>query len=74
VEVSKKIKRDEGRDGRETRHLLSYLREARDGKRALDPAMVERVMEEARAHTGYETLRIGWDGKSFTYTPIRRRS
>ena len=72
VEVSKRLKKDEGRDGRETSQLLSYLREAREGKRALDPGMVERVLEEARAHVAYDTLQIGWDGEEFTYKPIRR--
>jgi hypothetical protein len=74
VEVSKRLKRDEGRDGRETNHLLDYLREARDGKRALDPATLDRVLEEARAHVDYNTLQIGWSGSDFTYKPLGRSS
>jgi len=72
VEVSKRLKKDEGRDGRETSTLLTYLREAREGKRALDPSMVDRVLQEARAHVEYDTLQIGWDGRQFTYKPLRR--
>ncbi len=74
IEVSKRLKRDEGRDQRETWDLLSYIREAREGKRALDPSALERVLEEARAHVDYDALQIGWDGRGFTYKPVRSRA
>jgi ATP-dependent Clp protease ATP-binding subunit ClpA len=73
VQVSKRLKRDEGRDRRETWDILSYIREAREGKRALDPSALERVLEEARVHVDYDALQIGWDGRAFTYKPIRSR-
>jgi hypothetical protein len=67
VEVSKRLKRDERRDERGTRDLLSYLREVREGSRPLDPSAVGRVLDEARAHVDYRTLVIDFDGADFTY-------
>jgi len=72
IEVSKRLKRDEARDGRETADLLSWLREAREGKRALDPVTLGKVLDQARVQVGYSTLEIGWDGAAFTYDPIGR--
>jgi ATP-dependent Clp protease ATP-binding subunit ClpA len=72
VEVSKRLKRDERGRGRETADLLSWLREAREGKRALDPSALGRVMDQARVNVTYSALEIGWDGKEFTYTPAPR--
>jgi len=72
IEVSKRLKKDESRRGRETADLLSWLREAREGKRALDPAALSKVMDQARVHVAYSALEIGWDGKEFTYSPVAR--
>lgn len=69
VEVSKRLKKDERRNERETEGLLAYLREAREGSRALDPAAIGRVMGEARAHVAYASLQIDWKDGVFTYTP-----
>jgi hypothetical protein len=69
VEVSKRLKKDERRNERETEGLLAYLREAREGNRALDPAAIGRVMGEARAHVGYASLQIDFKDGVFTYTP-----
>ena len=69
VEVSKRLKRDEQRSPNETGDLLSYLREVRDGKRALDPSAVDRVLEQTRAQVHYDTLEIDWKGKQFVYKP-----
>jgi len=74
VEVSKRLKRDERRDERETGGLLAYLREAREGSRALDPATAGRVLDQARAQVDYSILEIDWDGAAFTYTPLGRPS
>jgi len=72
IEVSKRLKGDESRGRRETGDLLGYLREAREGKRALDPSAIGRVLDEARVHVDYSTLSIDWDGAAFTYAPARR--
>jgi len=69
IEVSKRLKKDEARDWRETADLLSWLREAREGKRALDPVTLAKVLDQARVHVAYSSLEIGWDGTAFSYTP-----
>jgi hypothetical protein len=69
VEVSKRLKRDEQRNPRETGDLLTYLREVRDGKRALDPSAVNQVLEQTRAQVPYDTLEIDWKERQFIYEP-----
>lgn len=69
VEVSKRLKRDEVRSPRETQDLLGYLREVRDGKRALDPAAVNQILEQTRAMVPYDTLEIDWRDGEFVYEP-----
>lgn len=72
VEVSKRLKRDELRCRRETEDLLSYLREVRDGKRALDPSSVDQILEQTRAMVPYDTLEIDWRDGAFVYESAER--
>jgi hypothetical protein len=67
VEVSKRLKRDDMRSPEETGDLLGYLREVRDGKRALDPSAVDQILEQTRAQVPYDTLRIDWKDGEFLY-------
>ena len=70
VEVSKRLKRDEMRSQTETGDLLAYLREVRDGKRALDPSAVDQILEQARAQVPYDRLEIDFDNGAFVYLPV----
>ncbi|HXI03970.1 MAG TPA: AAA family ATPase, partial [Candidatus Saccharimonadales bacterium] len=69
VEISKRLKRDERRSPRETGDLLLYLREVRDGKRALDPSAVDQILAQARAQVPYDTLEVDFDHGEFVYEP-----
>jgi len=71
VEVSKRLKKDEMRGSREMAELLAFIREAREGQRAIDPAALSRVLEHTRVQVGYVALEIGWDGQAYTYKPVR---
>lgn len=67
VEVSKRLKRDEMRSPEETGDLLGYLREVRDGKRALDPSAVDQILDQTRAQVPYDALVIEWKKGEFVY-------
>jgi len=70
IEVSKKLRRDDGRSTMADRTLRDYIREVKEGKRAYDPvAMQRRVVSTARMQVPYTGVAIDFDGGEFLYLP-----
>jgi len=70
IEVSKKLRRDDGRSTMADRTLRDYIREVKEGKRAYDPvAMQRRVVNTARMQVPYSGVAIDFDGGGFLYLP-----
>jgi hypothetical protein len=70
IEVSKKLRRDDGRSTMADRTLRDYIREVKEGKRAYDPvAMQRRVVNTARMQVPYTGIAIDFDGGAFLYLP-----
>ncbi len=72
VELAKRVRRDDRRPEGDRRQLVQWLREVRAGQRAFDPDEAkQRVLEQARAHLGYDTLHIRFEEGEFEYAPYR---
>jgi hypothetical protein len=68
VDISKKIRRDDQREGVDRKSLLEWLRETRSGKRVFEAEEVKRRMVElARARLDYDTLRVVFRDDRFEY-------
>ena len=68
VGISKKIRRDDRREGPERKSLLDWLREIRSGERVFEaPEVKQRIVELARAHLDYDTLRVVFRDGCFEY-------
>ncbi len=70
VELAKRIRRDDRRAEGDRLELVTWLREVRAGQRAFDADEAkQRVLEQARAHLGYDTLHIRFADGEFDYVP-----
>ncbi len=68
VDISKKIRQDDRREGEDRQSLLEWLREIRSGERVFEAEEVKRRMVElARARLDYNTLRVVFRDGRFEY-------
>jgi hypothetical protein len=74
VDIAKKVRRDDRGPEGGRGALVAWLRELRAGKRAVSTdELRRRVLEQARARLGYNTLLIAFEDGRFQYCPERKR-